>query len=59
MHTTNKFDNVYSKLVSSSFEKIGLVIFHQINLMKKSQSKLKSPREKEKSAKIKLQMNEY
>ena len=54
---SNKFDNVYSKIwrtfVWSNYfdqilKKIGRVLFHQINLMKKSQSKLKSPRVKKK-----------
>ena len=46
----NKSDNVYSKIwhifVWSNIEKIGRILFYQINLMKKSQSKLKSPRVK-------------
>ena len=49
---SNKFDNVCNKIwrifVWSNFEKIGRVVFHQIFLMKKSQSKLKSPRVKTK-----------
>ena len=48
---SNKFDNVYSKIwhvfvwsnqLDQILKKIGRVLFHQINLMKKSQSKLKS-----------------
>ena len=46
---TAKFDTFYLiKSVGSNFEKTGRVLFHQINLMKKSQSKLKSPRVKKK-----------
>ena len=52
----NKFDNIYSKIWHvfvwsnqlDQIEKIGRVLFHQINLMKKSQSKLKFPRVKNK-----------
>ena len=47
------------KSVGSNFEKIEHFLFHQINLMKKSQSKLKSPHVKKKITKIKLQMNEH
>ena len=36
------------KSIGSNFEKMGRVLFHQINLMKKSQSKLKLPRVKKK-----------
>ena len=54
---SNKFDNVYSQIWhifvwSNQFDqilkKIGRVLFYQINLMKKSQSKLKSPHVKKK-----------
>ena len=54
---SNKFDNVQSKnwhiFVSWNqfdqiLKKIGRVLFHQINLMQKSQLKLKSPRLKKK-----------
>ena len=43
--------------VGSNFEKIGRVLFHKINLMKKSQSKLKFSCVKKKLRK--LQMNEH
>ena len=47
------------KLVWSNFEKIGRNLFHQIDLMNKSQSKLESPTCEEKITKIKLQTNEH
>ena len=65
---SNKLDNytaksdtfLFGQISLIKFCKIGRVLFHQINLMKKSQSKLKSPRVKKKNyKKIKLQMNEH
>ena len=53
-----RFDTFLIKSVGSNFEKIGRVLFHQINLTKKSQSKLKFPRVK-KITKIKIQMNAH
>ena len=49
MHTA-KFDTFLFDQISliKFWEKRGRVLFHQINLMKNSQSKLKSPRVKKK-----------
>ena len=48
MYTANLTHFCWIKLVRSNFEKIGRVLFYQINLMTKSQSRLKSPRVKKK-----------